>query len=263
MITGSLVTLALNPLGLANHNLMTVDGAGELTVNSLIVSDLTDNRVVIAGTSGQVEDDANFTFDGTNLVVSTTGALQIPAGTTAQRAGARVIGEIRYNTSTTEFEGYYTSGWNNLGGATFDQSLNTSDDVSFANVGINVATPLERLHVDGAIRIDGVSNLETATATLATTTQTSIDSFLATKFRSCKYTVQITDTVSSEYQVTEILLIHDGTNSYVTTYGIMHTGSAELVTFDTDVNLGYVRLLATGASANSTVYKITRISTLV
>ncbi len=263
MITGSIVSLSLNPLGLANHNLLTVDANGELTVNSLIVSDLTDNRVVIAGTSGQIEDDANFTFDGTNLVVSTTGALQIPAGTTAQRSGAPAIGEIRYNTSTTEFEGYYSNGWNNLGGATFDQSLNTSDDVSFANVGINVATPLERLHVDGAIRIDGVSNLETATTTLATTTQSSIDSFAATKFRSCKYTVQITDTVSSEYQVTEILLIHDGTNSYVTTYGIIHTGSAELVTFDTDVNLGNVRLLATGASANSTVYKITRISTLV
>ena len=35
--------------------------------------------------------------------------------------------------------------------------------------------PLEKLHVDGAIRIDGVSNLETATATLATTTQSVID----------------------------------------------------------------------------------------
>ena len=43
----------------------------------------------------------------------------------------------------------------------------------------------------------------------------------------------------------------------------MHTGSAELATFDTDINLGNVRLLATGASANSTVYKVTRLSTLV
>ena len=130
-------------------------------------------------------------------------------------------------------------------------------------VGVGIAAPLETLHVDGAIRIDGVSNLETASTSLSTTTQSAIDTFAATKFRSCKYTVQATDTVSSEYQVVEVLLIHDGTTAYVTTYGVMFTGSAELVTFDADINSGNVRLLATGASANSTQYKITRISTLV
>ena len=130
-------------------------------------------------------------------------------------------------------------------------------------VGVGIAAPLETLHVDGAIRIDGVSNLETASTSLSTTTQSAIDTFATTKFRSCKYTVQATDTVSSEYQVVEVLLIHDGTTAYVTTYGVMFTGTAELVTFDADINSGNVRLLATGASANSTQYKITRISTLV
>jgi len=50
-------------------------GAGETTLSSLTVSDLTNNRVVIAGTSGAVEDDANFTFDGTTL--SLTAAMDI------------------------------------------------------------------------------------------------------------------------------------------------------------------------------------------
>jgi hypothetical protein len=45
-------------------------GAGETTVSSLTVSDLTNNRVVIAGTSGAVEDDANFTFNGTTLALT-------------------------------------------------------------------------------------------------------------------------------------------------------------------------------------------------
>ena len=130
-------------------------------------------------------------------------------------------------------------------------------------VGIGVASPLEKLHVDGAIRIDGVSNLETATATLATTTQSVIDTFAATKYRSCKYTVQATNTVTSEYQIIEILLIHDGSTAYVSAYGLVYTGSAELVAFDADINSGNVRLLATAASSNQTVYKITRISTLV
>ena len=43
--------------------------AGGLVANSAAVSDLTDNRVVIAGTSGELEDDANFTFDGSTLAL--------------------------------------------------------------------------------------------------------------------------------------------------------------------------------------------------
>ena len=43
--------------------------AGGLVANSAQVSDLTDNRVVIAGASGELEDDANLTFNGTTLSV--------------------------------------------------------------------------------------------------------------------------------------------------------------------------------------------------
>ena len=43
--------------------------AGGLVANSAAVSDLTNNRVVIAGASGELEDDANFTFDGSTLTL--------------------------------------------------------------------------------------------------------------------------------------------------------------------------------------------------
>ena len=42
---------------------------GETTLSSATISDLTDNRVLIAGTSGAVEDSANLTFDGSTLNV--------------------------------------------------------------------------------------------------------------------------------------------------------------------------------------------------
>ena len=48
---------------------------GETVLSSATVSDLTDNRVVLAGTSGALEDSANLTFDGTTLAV--TGAATV------------------------------------------------------------------------------------------------------------------------------------------------------------------------------------------
>ena len=45
------------------------------TLASAKVSDLTDNRVVIAGTAGELEDSTNLTFDGTTLTV--TGNLSV------------------------------------------------------------------------------------------------------------------------------------------------------------------------------------------
>ena len=45
-------------------------GVGSTTMSTAKVSDLTNNRIVIAGTSGELEDDANFTFDGTTFAVT-------------------------------------------------------------------------------------------------------------------------------------------------------------------------------------------------
>ena len=44
-----------------------VDANGGVTANTLIVEDLTNNRVVVAGSGGEIEDSANLTFDGTDL----------------------------------------------------------------------------------------------------------------------------------------------------------------------------------------------------
>jgi len=46
-----------------------IDANGGIDANSLKVEDLTENRVVIVGIDGELEDDANFTFDGSQLVV--------------------------------------------------------------------------------------------------------------------------------------------------------------------------------------------------
>jgi len=50
----------------------TLDVDGQSTLASLNVEDLTDNRIVIAGTDGEIEDDGNFTFDGSTFRVGNT-----------------------------------------------------------------------------------------------------------------------------------------------------------------------------------------------
>ena len=55
--------------GTVNADELAADSA---TIGTLKVSDLTNNRVIIAGASGELEDDTNFTFNGTTLTVGST-----------------------------------------------------------------------------------------------------------------------------------------------------------------------------------------------
>ena len=67
--------------GTANIDVLDVDNganiAGGLVANSAQISDLTDNRVVIAGSSGELEDSGNLTFDGSTLAI--TGSIDLSA----------------------------------------------------------------------------------------------------------------------------------------------------------------------------------------
>lgn len=55
------------------------------------------------------------TFAG-DVNLTGTGAIDIPAGTTAQRPGTASDGMIRYNTTLSTFEGYKGGAWGAIGG---------------------------------------------------------------------------------------------------------------------------------------------------
>ena len=63
------------------------------TIGTLKVTDLNNNRVVIVGASGEIEDDANFTFDGTTLNVGQTSINRLAIGinTTGLEADSATI----------------------------------------------------------------------------------------------------------------------------------------------------------------------------
>ena len=90
--------------------------------------------------------------------------------------------------------------------------------------------------------------------TLTTTTATQIASF-PTSHLGAKLVIQAADTVTGERQMSEILLVHDGTTVTSTEYGIIYT-NASLATYTASISGGNVIVQATSASTNSTTYKV-------
>ena len=125
------------------------------------------------------------------------------------------------------------------------QTLNQLDNVTITGVPVIGET----LQHNGSAFV----NDYTPSATTTSTSQTAILSLATATYRSVEYTVQITE--GTKYHVTKILAIHDGTNVSFNEYGTLFTTSS-LATFALDVNSGNMRLLATPASTNSTVFKV-------
>ena len=78
-----------------------------------------------------------------NSTFSSTGALTISKGTTGERPSP-VSGMLRFNTTTTEFEGYNGTAWASVGGAALSNDTSTATDVFplFANATTGTASTL-------------------------------------------------------------------------------------------------------------------------
>lgn len=122
------------------------------------------------------------TFTNT-VIFDSTGSIQIPKGTTGQRLSG-VLGQIRYNTSLSQFEGYGAgNAWGSLGGVkdvdgdTFiraESAAGEDEDVlefltgnstrlvidSTGKVGIGSTLPTAKLDVNGTLNVSGVSTFQ-------------------------------------------------------------------------------------------------------
>jgi hypothetical protein len=107
----------MNDLAAALTDSVAADGQTPMTGNL----DLNTHKIVnlVAGSAaGDAIEFAQFktpTFTG-NVTMSSTGFALIPAGTTAERPVSPANGQIRYNTTTAQFEGYQGGAWGQLGG---------------------------------------------------------------------------------------------------------------------------------------------------
>ena len=128
---------------------------GQTTISSLNVTDLTDNRIVLAGTSGEIEDDANLTFNGTELNIGTGNfKVQQSSGNTNIAGTLNTVGAVGLN-STLEVTG---------------STLLKSTLEVVSSVGLNSTLTVtgstllkSNLGVTGSVAIDGVTTITNVT----------------------------------------------------------------------------------------------------
>ena len=186
---------------------------------------------------------------GGNVTINTTAAVSSHALSVSGR-----IGGLTYSDSYVQF-----TGGNAILKANDDVVIGYSSYVyvkQAGKVGLGTSDPKAEFQVYHA-------GIDTYSVNTSATSAAQVDTFSATEFRSARFTVQITNTTDSTYQITEILLIHDGTTPSMTEYGTIFTGSAREASFDADIVSGNVRLLATPASSDSMQFKVVRHSILV
>ena len=123
-----------------------VNIAGVATVASAKISDLTDNRVVIAGSNGELEDSGNLTFDGSTLAVTgdATFSGKVSVGATLTYEDVTNIDSVglitaRNGVSITSGGLKVLAGGSNFN-ATITGTATTATTVSVANEGSDTET---------------------------------------------------------------------------------------------------------------------------
>jgi hypothetical protein len=145
---------------------------------------------------------------------------------------------------------------------------NTTDATTLASAGLLISggvSVAKSILVGGDIinanTTGTILTKETVTQTsIATASQTVVDSWPIATFRSAKYLVQISQGGSS-YQVSEILIIHNGTTTFMTEYAAVETGLA-LASFASSVTGPgtTANLLVTMGSATAAIINIKRVA---
>jgi len=116
-------------------NFASTSGVGLVTINGTTVS-----QTSLAGTSNQISVSSADASSGSptiaianNPVLPGTGGVQVPVGATGNRISTN--GVIRYNTTTSRFEGYQNSSWANLGvgDGTVTSVAGTSGQINVVN----------------------------------------------------------------------------------------------------------------------------------
>lgn len=244
--TAGVITSSGNvvPLGIKTDNYYYANGAavtfGETAAGSDTQVQFNDNgsfgasgNLTFADASGLLTASGNVV--GNNFI-STSGTMLFGTG-----AGQ---GTISVDTGTTT-AGVFTT---------------TMTDV---NIGLNANVVIcgtgKTLTARGNVSADNLNSTtlsvddlySSRTAVSVGSANTTIDTFVASTYRSAKYTIKVSD--NTGYQAIEVLLVHDGVTPIMTVYGSISTTSADLITLSTVMSGSNVLLRASPENSSTSV----------
>jgi len=185
------------------------------------------------------EDGSTFdSFSGSSQIIRTSGDQEVVLATDIRAASGnvRLLGQ-----GGTLADGSSTSAINTLH---FFRIGLGDDDSSGTQAGDSTYTQQQTLLV---------ADLDSAAANL--------DTWAVADYRGAKYFISINNTTTNEVSSTEVMVIHDGTNAFITEYNLIITNAetTPLATFTADISGGNVRLRGANGTAGTcriTMYRV-------
>ena len=165
-----------------------------------------------------------------------------------QRDDPKDISVFRATSSTIYTQG--DSGFSGSGTSTsVGLDLEKESGQDLADDTVYIVEVLPRMNIEhltnGSVSLKE-TNFDNITFTFSgdgnTSTQFVIANLVVATYRSAKYHIQITNTTDSTYQVSEVMLIHNGSTSTINEYGVVYSDSV-LANIITDVNGGNARVI--------------------
>ena len=201
--------------------------------------DSADSTIAFAGfktTIGQgTADGSTFDgFDGTSQIVKTNNNDEIIATSS----------DVRSAVSKVRFKGQ-------AGTLADGSTKSTFNALTFYRIGLGDNDSSG--YTDGAVATKVTADLDSATAT--------VDSFAHASFRGAKYYVSVNNTTTNEVMNAELLVVHNGSDAFITTYNQFTTnsGNTPLATFTADISGSDVRLRGANGTAGTcrvTLYRV-------
>lgn len=231
-----------------NPSTFTFDGVVD-TINTIIDAISTEVVTVDSTANGATTTGNGFVYGvfGSNVMIVTT---ELRGGNTTASDTIYVTSNVNINASSRMI----------IGSATTNLVINsTSLTISNSTVTFSLRKPTSAQVSAGSFFLNANgSYTEIDSQFEANTSGTSaqlIDSFVKADHRACEYTAYIQDNSTTAFQMTKVMVVHDGTDAYQNEFGVLPT-TAILGTFSANANTTHVRLYVSPTVADAkVVYK--------
>ena len=167
--------------------------------------------------------------------------------TTANISGTTTTYNVNPASNTTYSIGNSTNWYTNVFSAGIQANAISANSLSLTN-----ALTVSGLNVSGVsnlaanIAVGGILQLGNTTSQFThvmsntytfsnSNTAANVDLFSPSTYRSAEYLIQVVDSSISSFQITKILVVHDGTNPYMTEYGTIYN-SSNMGVFNSGIN---------------------------